>query len=484
MMDPHATTLLAGQLALLMGVGALLARGAEWLGQPRLVGALLAGVLLGPMVFGDLAPETYERVMVGASAERAALHEMDVNTAKAIDDAKAIQVTEVYVKQLEAERPKKLAPLQEALDRAEAEASRPLGWAVLGAIVVALLAVGRRTSLFWATPRFHAPAMGLTGVLICGALTCWLIPLLGFGPSEGSSMTADLWLMGALVGCGATAAPWLVSRPTGAPPEASAAASVTDAMLASAALVPFVAAGYVIDAAWRLAPVDDPSQALSWGSLTIVSGVAAAAFLVLLLGMPALLGARRQRWVIRRYEPAGIATLVVTVTVATMWFAATLGWHPAVGALIAALVLSTQPAVAQFLDRTLGPVADYAAEPLVIAYIGTQLTFAGFSPWLALVVLILFGDGKAIGAMGVGWFALRQSAEQAFRTGTAIATGGFIPLVIALMLRQANVIDDPLFASLVLANLVTAVVAGPMVHVISLVARRTSNDTPSVRNDE
>lgn len=61
-LDEHEVLVLLVQLALLVGV----ARIAGWImkaiGQPPVVGELLAGVLLGPTIFGRLAPQSFEWV--------------------------------------------------------------------------------------------------------------------------------------------------------------------------------------------------------------------------------------------------------------------------------------------------------------------------------------------------------------------------------------------------------------------------------------
>ena len=53
----HTLAIFAAQLILLLLVGRVLGEGMSRIGQPALFGQLLAGVLLGPSVFGLLAPE-------------------------------------------------------------------------------------------------------------------------------------------------------------------------------------------------------------------------------------------------------------------------------------------------------------------------------------------------------------------------------------------------------------------------------------------
>ena len=55
-MGDHTLAIFAAQLILLLLVGRVLGEGMSRIGQPALFGQLLAGVLLGPSVFGLLAP--------------------------------------------------------------------------------------------------------------------------------------------------------------------------------------------------------------------------------------------------------------------------------------------------------------------------------------------------------------------------------------------------------------------------------------------
>ena len=57
MAPEHTTAVFAAELILLLLVGRMLGEGMSRLGQPAIFGQLLAGVVLGPSVFGALVPE-------------------------------------------------------------------------------------------------------------------------------------------------------------------------------------------------------------------------------------------------------------------------------------------------------------------------------------------------------------------------------------------------------------------------------------------
>lgn len=57
-----------GQLVLLLFVGRLLGEGMVRVGQPAIFGQLLAGVVLGPSVFGTLFPDLHRTIFPGTPA--------------------------------------------------------------------------------------------------------------------------------------------------------------------------------------------------------------------------------------------------------------------------------------------------------------------------------------------------------------------------------------------------------------------------------
>ena len=62
MAPDHTTAIFAAELILLLFVGRLLGEGMTRIGQPAIVGQLLAGVLLGPSLFGELLPELRNQI--------------------------------------------------------------------------------------------------------------------------------------------------------------------------------------------------------------------------------------------------------------------------------------------------------------------------------------------------------------------------------------------------------------------------------------
>jgi Kef-type K+ transport system membrane component KefB len=67
----HLIAIFVTELILLLAVGRLLGEAMSRVGQPAIFGQLLAGVLLGPSVFGALLPEARQIIFPGTPALKA-----------------------------------------------------------------------------------------------------------------------------------------------------------------------------------------------------------------------------------------------------------------------------------------------------------------------------------------------------------------------------------------------------------------------------
>jgi Kef-type K+ transport system membrane component KefB len=63
----HTVAIFVGELILLLLVGRLMGEGMRRIGQPATFGQLLAGIVLGPSVFGVLFPELRQAVFPGTA---------------------------------------------------------------------------------------------------------------------------------------------------------------------------------------------------------------------------------------------------------------------------------------------------------------------------------------------------------------------------------------------------------------------------------
>ena len=177
-----------GKIVLVIGVAGcvtLLLRLIRWPGgRPcaSLWGAAIAGVLLGPGVFGSIAPSAYERTMLGGHAERERLQTLDAEHLTQREALSSSGVSSVAMAELDAQHETRRGPMVEALNRAVSD--ERAAWAQLAALLAGLMAViggaatGRRRQVSGDAAGAGSVVAGLLAGLVAGlavaAVLVWL----------------------------------------------------------------------------------------------------------------------------------------------------------------------------------------------------------------------------------------------------------------------------------------------------------------------
>jgi hypothetical protein len=188
-----------------------------------LVAGIVLGILLGPAVFGRLAPQTYESLMIGVGPAARQVAEEDAAIERELELLRATDVTGVALEEHRATRVEQTLPLRlQAMEERSRRERTVLGW--LTGIIVAVVVVMAIESLASPAPRPGRPvtlspnvgrlktvryalmatwlALALaqpgllrqlplvfTGLLILAALVAGLIPL-GPAPDEADEPDA------------------------------------------------------------------------------------------------------------------------------------------------------------------------------------------------------------------------------------------------------------------------------------------------------
>ena len=394
---------------------------AQRVGLPRIVGGVLAGMLLGPMVLGEISPGAYHYLFAG----RYQLFELEqefLNERHAAREVlEATGVTPVALVEFDAQTRAELRQMRIDADVREGPSTpqrvtRALTFAAGAAVLAAvgLAAPLRRFRRDVIEPLPTALGSAITAGVLAACLGWLLIYFRWVEPARPS-----LWLAGMAAGCAVAAAPIarrLIERlnfdyqsPPPEPPVNGTLPVARHAWNAAALSVLLAMLAVVVLAAW---PVVERSE--QWVSRIVPLGYAAGALIVLIASMVvaalALQGPPRPR-----RKPGG-------------------AWSGLFG----------------------------VGEPLLLAIAGLHLNFTlGFSWLLLLAAWLAFGDGKALGGvLGARLIAGRPWPE-AWQIGVLLAPGGATTLLVALLLRQAQVIDHELYAALVLAAVIAALLAGP-----------------------
>lgn len=228
-------------------------------------------------------------------------------------------------------------------------------------------------------------------------------------------------------------------------------------------------AGAVNDAAaWCLLAVVLASVDNNWGlALVNIAGGVAYVAAALLLVRPIL--ARSRSWMVREGEltDAGLVVGLALMAVGA-WFTDLIGLHAVFGAFIMGTVMPRGVVTRDLIGR-IQPLTLALLLPLFFTYSGlnTKITLlnTGFL-WLmcgAVLVVAILGKGVAC------WLAARATGvpnREAMGIGTLMNARGLMELIIINIGLQRGIISEGLFATLVVMALVTTVMASPVFDLV------------------
>lgn len=217
--------------------------------------------------------------------------------------------------------------------------------------------------------------------------------------------------------------------------------------------------------AWcLLALIVAAAQASGWlpASLNLLCVVA---FVALMLGLVKPWFARQQiapgregRWLL------GILLLSLASALVTE----VLGIHALFGAFAAGVAVSSNPSLRTLLMSRVEPFAVTLLLPLFFAMTGLRLRADALQAQdlvMCLVVIAVATIGKLLGTFSAARSAGMASRE-AWRLGALMNTRGLMELIVLNLGYELGLLDDRLFAVLVIMALVTTAMTGPLLNLI------------------
>jgi Kef-type K+ transport system membrane component KefB len=404
--------LLIAQLGLVLVVAMILGHLAERLRLPPIVGHLMAGVVLGPTLFGAVLPRLYATVFPAHGTISAAL-----KTAR-VDFLQVGLLLFIFFVGLEID----VGTLRERL--------RTIVPTSIFGIIVPFAAGFAMVFLFphlWQAPMADKP-LALPFVMAV-ALSITALPVI-------AAIIADLGLLRTQVG------------------QIILSAAVIDDLY-----------GWLSFAA--VAAVFSSSKGTTlplWMIVLILLGTFA---LTLTVGRK--LGSRAAQWA-ERHAQQGLLALGLTLALALLASAVMegVGAHAFFGALIVGLAFSG--ANPRFLEPVERVVRAFFA-PLYFGAVGLSVNFVtNFDVGLVTVVFLVACAGKFAGAT----FGARLGGSP-LRESLAIASGmnarGAIEIILATVMLSAGLITNRIFVAVVVMALATSVLAGYLLQAILHVKR-------------
>ncbi len=389
-------------LGLLLAVARVLGELAKALGQPAVLGELLAGLLLGQSIFGRFAPEAFGWIFPSAGGPKVFLDSLGIL-----------------------------------------------------AVTLFLLVSGMEVNLetLWRQGRV-ALSVSLWGMLFpfaCGFLAAWTFPrLLGHESSEHLLVFA-LFFATALA---------ISALPVIAKTLMDLGLYRTDlGMVVIAAAVVDDLFGWVIFAIVLGLLNGEAVEGLAVGRtvLTILG------FALFMLTLGRWLLHQLLRWVQNHSSwPGGVIGFTLALTLFFAAFTEWIGVHTVFGAFLFGVALGDSSRLREQTRDTLDRFISFFFAPIFFAGIGIQVDFFGnFDLLLVLTILTIAIFGKVIGC-GLGGRLSGLPWNQAWAVGFGMNSRGAMEIILGLLALQAGLITQRMFVALVVMALVTSLISGPM----------------------
>jgi len=400
--------------------------GRKYLKQPQVVGEMIAGVILGPSLFGYFLPE-----------------------------------------------------IQSIIFPPENKGVLYVGAQLGVGLYMFLVGLGFNTSHFKQNAR-SAAAVSISGMavpfLVAIAITPWLMTVPGLFSENANRFNATLF-MGAAIAI--TAFPMLAriiherglsNTPLGT--LSLSAGAIDDA------------------AAWCVLAIVLASFGAGAGvAITAIVGGILFASVVLLLG-PKLLAplgrlAEREHAEGKPLSPT-ILSIVLMLFMLSAFVADAIGLHAVFGGFLLGTVMPRGILTVE-VKRQLEPFAVVLLLPMFFTYSGlnTQLTMVNSIELLAIAGVIL--AGSIFAKFGACWAAARMCGEDnrtALGIGALMNSRGLMELIIINIGLQAGVIGPALFSMLVLMAIVTTLMASPLFEAVYGKKARASGELDAIGKEQ
>jgi Kef-type K+ transport system membrane component KefB/mannitol/fructose-specific phosphotransferase system IIA component (Ntr-type) len=396
-------TLMFLALAILLGSARLLGEFARALGQPSVLGEILAGILLGPTLLGRVAPEM-----------QATLFPATGNVAVALQATFALAVS------------------------------------------LFLLVAGLEVDLSMAFRQGRSAAFvcvfGMGLPFFSGLALAWFAPGLLMEVPEGKELVFALFYATAI---SVSALPVIAKILK----DLNLLKSEMGVVILAAAIVNDLL-GWMIFA-MVLGMMGAGSGMPPWQTATLTLGFAVGMLTVgrwaINRAMPFLQA--RASW------PGGVLGFAITLGLLCSAFTEWIGVHAIFGAFIFGIALGDSRHLRQQTRETLDHFISLIFAPLFFASIGLQVDFIGHFDLLAVVVVLANAMVcKVLGSVVGGKLSGRLQQRESWAIGFGLSASGAMGIILGLLAREYGVIDDEMFVAIVVMALATSMASGTLMQ--------------------
>lgn len=414
-MNTEELTVLLVALTLLLGTARLMGELARSLGQPSVIGEMLAGIVLGPTILGSISPEAYNWLFMSHGDAWIALDGL-------------IQVSAV------------LLLLIAGLDIDLTTAWRQGKSALLIAMIGMLIPFSSGFGIAMAAPQVFGAAAEpnelLAFAIFSGiALSITALPVIAKILLDLNILKSDLGIL-----------------------------------IMSAAMLNDLA-GWVGFAVVMALITPGGGSHGGVGITLLTTGV----FLVSMMTFGRMLIHRTLPF-IQAYGswPGGVIGFVLVITLICAAATEAIGIHAIFGAFIAGVAIGDSRHLRERTRETIHQFIFNIFAPVFFAGIGLRVNFVeAFNPWVVAAAVVIASVGKVLGCYIAG-----KLSGLGKRESLAVASGmlgqGTMGVILGKLALEAGLINDEFFVAIVCVALITTLVSGPA---IQRVLRRESKRT-------
>jgi Kef-type K+ transport system membrane component KefB/mannitol/fructose-specific phosphotransferase system IIA component (Ntr-type) len=170
--------------------------------------------------------------------------------------------------------------------------------------------------------------------------------------------------------------------------------------------------------------------------------------------------------------PAGVLGFAVTLALLGAAFTQWIGVHAIFGSFFVGVAMGDSYHLRERTRTTIKHFASFIFAPLFFASIGLRVNFfTHFDLFLVLAVLAISCTAKLVGGMlGARWGGMQK--KEAWAVGFAMNSQGAMGIILGLLALNFGVISRRLFVALVIMAIVSSMMSGPMVRLILKPARK------------
>ncbi len=425
-LTPHEITIFLLGLGVMLALARGLGEMARRFRQPTVLGELVAGILLGPTVFGYLSPDTFN-----------ALYPTTGPTAIALEGLVVLSVAMLLL----------VAGLEVDLSTVWRQGRAAVLVSLLGVALPFVMGAGVSTL----TPRW----LGYGGEH----------PLLAFALFAGISMSItalpviarilmDLDMFKSDIGM-------LIMS----------AAMMNDLVgwLLFAIVLALINPGVGLEAAQAAQTAASGSGGVLW-TIGLTLG-----FILLMLTVVRLLLHRLLPYIQAHWSwPGGVLGFVLVTALFCAAFTEHIGVHSILGAFVAGVCLGDSHHLRQRTRDTIHQFITNIFAPIFFASIGLHVNFLeSFHLGMVLLVFVIACSGK-IGGCFLGARLGGLGKREALGIGCGMAAQGAMGIILGQLARTAGLITDQLFVAIVIMALTTSLMSGPLLQRLLQRQRRRS----------